>query len=88
MVIVSTRDFRQNQSKYLGMANEGENVILKSRSGNFRIYPVSLEEPVSPKRNLAAELRSALIEVKENMQGKRKLHTVEELIDELRDTDD
>ena len=39
MVIVSTRDFRTNQTKYLNLAKAGEHVVLKSRAGNFRIYP-------------------------------------------------
>lgn len=41
MTIVSCRDFRSNQGKYLELAAKGENVILTSRSGNFRIVPVS-----------------------------------------------
>lgn len=29
MVVVSTRDFRTNQTKYLNLAKAGEHVILK-----------------------------------------------------------
>ena len=32
MLVVSTRDFRTNQTKYLNKANAGEHVILKSRT--------------------------------------------------------
>ena len=32
MVIVSTRDFRTNQTKYLNLAKAGEHVVLKSRA--------------------------------------------------------
>lgn len=39
MTIVSTRDFRSNMTKYLNMAKAGEQVILKSRVGCFRIIP-------------------------------------------------
>ena len=39
MVVVSTRDFRTNQTKYLNLAKAGEHVVLKSRAGNFRIFP-------------------------------------------------
>ena len=35
------------------------------------------------KRNLAADLRGALIEAKESMEGKRKLNTLDGLIDKL-----
>ena len=37
-----------------------------------------------PNRDLAADLRGALVEVKESMKGKRKLNTLDGLIDELR----
>ena len=41
MTVVSIRDFRSNQGKYLGLAANGESVILTSRAGSFKIVPVS-----------------------------------------------
>ena len=42
MIIISTRDFRANQSKFMDMANNGEDIILKSRkNGSFKLVPVS-----------------------------------------------
>lgn len=42
MIIISSRDFRSNQGKYLGMAASGNSVVLKTRSfGSFKIVPVS-----------------------------------------------
>ena len=38
------------------------------------------------KRDLSAELRGALIEAKESIEGKRKLNTLDKLINELRDS--
>ena len=35
-------------------------------------------------RDITAELRGALIEAKESMDGKRKLNTLDKLTDELR----
>lgn len=85
MVIVSTRDFRANQTKFLDMARNGEDVILKSRSsGSFRLSPVK-EKVARQKRDLTAELVSALREVRDDMDGKVKLKTARSLIDELRD---
>ena len=54
MLVVSTRDFRTNQTKYLKKANAGEHVILKSRTGSFKIVPISSDDIVSNKRDLAA----------------------------------
>ena len=36
-------------------------------------------------RNMTAELRSALMEAKESIEGKRKLNTLDGLIDELKE---
>ena len=39
-MIVTGSDFRANQSRYIGLAHSGEDVILKSRAGNVRLIPV------------------------------------------------
>ncbi len=41
MVVISTRDFRTNQTKYLNLAKAGEHVVLKSRAGNFASSPMT-----------------------------------------------
>lgn len=82
MLVVSTRDFRTNQTKYLNKANAGEHVILKSRTGSFKIVPISSDDIVSNKRDLA-ELRGALQEVKDHMEGKKQLQSLDSLLDEL-----
>jgi antitoxin (DNA-binding transcriptional repressor) of toxin-antitoxin stability system len=82
MVIVSTRDFRSNQSHYLNLVNKGESVILRSRTGNYRLTPVS-DEDVVANRDLTAELRSALLEVKDALAGKKTLQSLDSLIKEL-----
>ncbi len=84
MVFVSTRDFRNNQTKYLNLAKAGEYVVLKSRVGNFRIYPEdSNERAIQVPRDLAVDLKNALSEVKEAIVGKRILQSAESLLDEL-----
>ena len=61
MIVISTRDFRANQTRYLDMARRGEDVILKSRdAGSFRLTPVDTEDAVVSKRDLTEELRLAL----------------------------
>lgn len=39
-MIVTARDFRANQSKYISIAHNGEDVIIKSRVGSVRLTPV------------------------------------------------
>ncbi len=84
MTIVSARDFRANQGKYFSMVNSGEHVILKSREGNFRLVPVTSSDPISDdSQKIAAELRGVLRELKEVIARKKKLSTLDSLIDEL-----
>ena len=73
MVVVSTRDFRTNQTKYLNLAKAGEHVVLKSRAGSFRIFPDDGSNTIDAPRDLMKELRNALTEVKEAIDEKRKL---------------
>ncbi len=84
MTIVSARDFRANQGKYFSMVNSGEHVILKSREGNFRLVPVSSSDSISDEtQKITADLSGALRELKEVIAGKKKLNTLDSLIDEL-----
>lgn len=84
MTIVSARDFRANQGKYFSMVNSGEHVILKSREGNFRLVPVSSSDSISDEtQKITADLRGAFRELKEAIAGKKKLNTLDSLIDEL-----
>ena len=83
MVVVNTRDFRTNQIKYLNLAKAGEHVVLKSRAGCFRIFPDDGSDTINAPRDLMKELRNALTEVKEAIDGKRKLQSADSLLDEL-----
>lgn len=50
MLIISTREFRANQGKYLRMVKSGEEVILKSReNGSFALTPVTEYSTFIPK---------------------------------------
>ncbi len=84
MIVISTRDFRANQTKFLDMVNKGEDIILKSREkGSFKLVPVREEDTISMKRDIMAELKGALQQVKEHLDGKRKLKSLDDLINEL-----
>ena len=83
MIVISTRDFRANQTKYLNMARKGEDIILKSRSsGSFKLTPVEAAANIV-KRDITEELRLALQQVRDHIDGKIKLKTLDEVINEL-----
>ena len=53
--------------------------------GSIRVVPISDDDIIINKRDLSAELRGALMEAKESIEGKRKLNTIDNLIDELKE---
>lgn len=90
MTIVTTRDFRANQTKFLDMALRGEHVVLKSRRGSFRLTPVEDEdEGEEPKRDVTAEICQAMKDWKEYLEtGKSdKFRPLDEFLDELRNSE-
>ena len=46
-----------------------------------------MDSIINNKKDLTKELRNALLEARESMEGKRKLNTLDNLINELRDSD-
>ena len=61
MIIVTGREFRASQAKYF--ANQGEDVIIKSRRGSFRIIPVTNEDVVYNDKQLTEMIDRALKQV-------------------------
>ena len=59
MTIVSIREFRANQGKYLGLAADGESVILTSRTGSFKIVPVTEDDSIVSKKEFFARVDEA-----------------------------
>ncbi|MDD5861389.1 MAG: prevent-host-death family protein [Prevotella sp.] len=83
MMIVSTRDFRTNQTKYLNMAKAGVDVILRSRAGSFKISPVTEDDHLANKAEFKSQLHHALQEVIDARKGNVQLQSAEDLINEL-----
>ncbi len=50
-MIVTGRDFKANPSRYIGLAHNGEDVILKSRAGSVRLIPVDTSETTGQESN-------------------------------------
>jgi len=59
MTVISIRDFRANQSKYLDLAAGGESVILTSRAGSFKIVPVTEDDSLVSKKEFFARVDAA-----------------------------
>ena len=78
MLVISSRDFRSNQSKYLGMAAKGLGVVLTTRNmGSFKIVPVSEDDTLMTREELYKKIDKGIKEIQE---GKGyKVGTKEEL---------
>lgn len=72
--VVTTREFRSNQGKYLTAALSGQSVFLKSRYGSFRIIPVEEESTIE------SRIAEGLKEVKEHIEGKKELPLAKDII--------
>ncbi|MCM1355477.1 MAG: prevent-host-death protein [Staphylococcus sp.] len=77
MQVVSAREFRSNQGKYLNAAKSGQSVMLTSRYGNFKITPITEDD------TLTTRICEGLREVKMIEEGKLPRQTIQELLDEL-----
>lgn len=77
MQVVSAREFRSNQGKYLTAAMRGQSVMLTSRYGNFKITPITEDD------NLTSRIVDGLKEVKLMEEGKLPRRTIQDLLDEL-----
>jgi len=83
MIVLTGREFRANQSKYLGVARSGEDVVIKSRAGSFRIVPIADSDIVIGKDDLSESLYKSLLEIKKAKEGKGKLLSWEEFRHEM-----
>ncbi|HJE38470.1 MAG TPA: prevent-host-death protein [Candidatus Amulumruptor caecigallinarius] len=77
MQVVTAREFRKNQGRFLTAAREGQSVMLTSRYGNFKITPITEED------TLTERICRGLKQVKLIQEGKAKGYTIDELLDEL-----
>ncbi len=85
MKVISMRDFRNEQTKYLKMAKKGEDIILKSRSeGSFRLKPITDNDSLMTKEEFYAKIKNGLKQI-ENGEVYDMLpnETTDEFIDRL-----
>ena len=75
MEVVTAREFRSNQGKFLIAAREGQSVLLTSRYGNFKITPVTSEDMI-----IERDLREAVNQVKEHLEGRIELPNAEDIV--------
>lgn len=84
MVLVSSREFRANQKKYLDLAKRNTVVITSRTHGNYRLVPVSDNDMLIDEEALQAKINRGIAEYE---QGKATAmaegETMEEFLDRL-----
>lgn len=75
MQIVTAREFRSNQGKYLNAARSGQSVMLMSRYGSFKITPVTESDRIVESRLLAS-----IDEVRAHMEGRKDLPNARDIV--------
>ncbi|MCI8998799.1 MAG: prevent-host-death protein [Muribaculaceae bacterium] len=77
MQVVTAREFRSNQGRFLTAAREGQSVMLTSRYGNFKIVPITEAD------TLTERICRGLKQVKQMESGEMPRKTMEEFLNEL-----
>ena len=75
MEIVTAREFRSNQGKFLTAARSGQSVLLTSRYGNFKIIPVSETDEIVEK-----DIRAAYAEAMAHVKGNIDLPLAKDIV--------
>lgn len=66
MLVISTREFREHQGKYLKKVKDGEEIILKSReNGSFKLVPITEDDTLMSKVDFFKKLDHSLQQAKE-----------------------
>jgi antitoxin (DNA-binding transcriptional repressor) of toxin-antitoxin stability system len=82
MIVISTREFREKQGRYLARVKNGEDIVLKSReNGSFRLVPVKKDDTLMSKEDFFEKIDRAATSIREG-KGTR-VHSEKELLEYL-----
>ena len=78
MVIVSSREFRDNQKSYLDKVDEGVEVLIqRGKNKSYRIVPVKEDDTLMSKEEFFAKIDQSLLDIQEGrftrVSGKEEL---------------
>lgn len=85
MLVVSSREFRANQGKYLSLAANGEDIVLKSRdNGCFKLTPITPDDTIMSREQLYARIEQAEKQIQEGKYvAKQDGETMEQFVERL-----
>jgi hypothetical protein len=73
MLVVNTREFRQNQKTYLDKIDSGQNLLLlRGINKSYRILPATMDDTLISKKHLLSKIHCA---EQEYAEGKSYIYT-------------
>lgn len=65
MLVISSREFRENQKSYLDRIDNGEEIIVQ-RNGNksYKILPISNDDTLMSKSEFIEKINSSFMQIK------------------------
>lgn len=74
MIVITSREFRQNQKKYLDLVDENKQVVIKRRKKSYLLKPITEEDRIFSNSEVIAEIKAGVEEIKrgEYIRVKRK----------------
>ena len=75
MEVVTARQFRSNQGKFLTAAKNGQQILLLSRYGAFKITHVLESDQI-----IENSIRASIAEVKEHLEGHKDLPNARDIV--------
>jgi antitoxin YefM len=65
MLIISTREFRDNQKKYLDLIDQNERIVIQRGKRSYMLKPLTETEYIQSDPEIMESLRQGIQEIKE-----------------------
>lgn len=85
MLIITSREFRENQASYFDRADKGEEILIQRKKNKaYRIVPVKEDDTLMSKEDFFAKVEKSLQEAKEGkIFSMNKGESLDDLLDRI-----
>ena len=72
MIIITSREFRENQKKYLDLVDKNKQVVIKRRNRSYQLKPITEDDRFFSNPEVIAEIMAGAEEIKKGKYIKVK----------------
>lgn len=72
MIIITSREFRENQKKYLDLVDKNKQVVIKRRNKSYQLKPITEDDRFFSNPEVIAEIMAGADEIKKGKYIKVK----------------